>query len=268
MSDLVKYGEWDDEQAAVDKAEAEADGGTPFVKLQVGRNVVRFLPPKVGVRTPFKVVWTHFLRVHGRDKPIPLACPRRESSELCPICDKGFKLRETGNEVDFKESKKWLPRKRVYANVIDRSDPSGIKVLGVGKQVHDQLISIRHDKEDGGNFTNPTEDGFDIVINRKGTGQMDTEYTVRVARDFTPLHDDAAQANEWIEAQFDLSPFGKTHPAAKLRDLMDGNFGGSNGSAPEAATSQPDAAPAQLPKGRRRSAQDDVIDADYEEASS
>jgi len=124
------------------------------------------------------------------------------AKKACPICVQANKLMATGNEKDYKKAKKFQPRRRIYMNVIVRGQESdGPKVWAFGVMIEEQLYEIRKDPEEGGPYTNPVK-GFDLIVRRKGTGQNDTEYTITPStKRPSPLHEDAAQMNEWIESQ-------------------------------------------------------------------
>jgi hypothetical protein len=187
------------------------------MKLGVGESVVRFLPPTPDKKTPFRVVWTHY--VPGAQPPVSFACPQKEANELCPYCEKADQYRKTGNKVDYDKVGKLLPRRRVYANVVDMNNPDkGVQVLAFGKDIHEQLVKIRQRSESrgGGNFSHPI-DGFDIIIERTGTGQYDTEYEVVAARDKTKLANLA-----WIEQQLNLDVYGDVKSYEEIVAMLGG----------------------------------------------
>ena len=128
-SDLVKYGSWDDKEVSKEREEASAADGE-FMKLVVGRNVVRFMPPPIGRGRPFRVVYQHYIKVIGADKPVTFACPRMELHQPCPACAHADRLRATKNSADYELAGDFVARRRVFANVID--PPPNAKVLKQG----------------------------------------------------------------------------------------------------------------------------------------
>lgn len=215
MSNLVKYGSYELEEA--DREEQENQNtGAEFMKLEVGRNVVRILPPPLGKKSPFRVVWTHYFTPPGAQTSISFACPAREAQKPCPMCDTADRLKASGNPADHERAKAFFARRRVYANVINRGNPeTGVQILGFGKSIHDDLIALRKNPDWGGDFTHP-ETGFDIVIERKGTTKNDTEYKVYPKKQ-SPLGN-----LEWLENQPDLDKLSKVLTPDQIRARVSG----------------------------------------------
>ncbi len=159
---MVKYGSFDMEDADDIDNEMSKSFSAEWMKIKVGKNVVRFLPPPLGSKA-LRMVWEHQLNLPNGDFR-NFACSRLMAEKACMICRKADQLKATGNPADFDRAKGLFPRKRIYANVIDRSEPEiGPKILAFGVKIWDQLKEIREDEDFGGDFTNP-ETGFDIVI--------------------------------------------------------------------------------------------------------
>lgn len=248
MSNLVKYGSYELETAEEEKAELDASGsGADFLKFAVGRTTVRFLPPKLGQRSPFKVVYQHFVKLPGITNPAVFACPRMTRKEPCPACVRADELKATGNPADMDLAKELFPSRRVFANVINRAQPEdGPKIAGFGKMVHEQLLAIRADEDSGGDYTHP-EEGFDIIVERTGQGKNDTKYTVRAARQSSPLAGEAQQMQDWIDMQHNLDALSRVPTREELAKMFSGE---SNARGPQRA--RPQASP------RRATAQDDI----------
>ena len=70
MGNLVKYGEWDVADAAKAVEDAKSGGGGEFFKFEDGRNILRFLPPRVGERANVRIFQ------HRRVVPDLRACRR------------------------------------------------------------------------------------------------------------------------------------------------------------------------------------------------
>lgn len=207
MTSMVRYGNFSIDTMNKQSAVADALGGADFLKLVEGANVLRFLPPLEGQDSPFRITAMHYIdAVPGLpNKKLVFACPQHELKQACPACQRAAELSRSLNPIDREQGKKFAAGLRIYANVIDRNNPdAGPRVLAFGKQIWDQLKSILNNPRSGGNFLDPTEKGFDIVINRKGTGQFDTEYTCLPDRNNSPLHVDDAIAQEIIDMQHDL----------------------------------------------------------------
>lgn len=212
MSNIIKYQALDLE--LVDEAQKQVDiiAGGEYENLEVGETVLRFLPAMAGF-TPIRVTAIHYIdAVPGLDgKTIVFACPRVELKQPCPACAKAEELMKTGNPLDRERGYRIQAGLRVYANVLNRKKvEAGPKVLAFGKQIWDQLKAIRKNPRMGGDFTDPSAAGFDIIINREGTGKMDTKYTVAADRQNTPLADTDEETNRIISAGKDLERFVQT----------------------------------------------------------
>lgn len=218
-TNLAQYEEWTEEAAESDQEELDKSGGE-FFKVKEGRNLVRFLPGRPGQK-PFLTVWQHFIEVPGEQRPVVFNCPRMNpSKQPCPACGESDKLRASSSKVDRDRAFKLNAKIRVFANMIDRKNADrGVQVLGFGKTVHEQLISIRRDPSDGGDFTHPLN-GFDIIIEREGTGKNDTEYFCKAARNSTPLHPDPEQVNEWLQHARDLESYAKIPTADEIKKML------------------------------------------------
>lgn len=213
---IATYGEWTPEQ--MEKESAEMAGGGDWWKAPVGKTAVRFLPPKIGWPSPFVIQHQHFFNLPGVEKAIIFACPKMHEGKKCLACAKADQLEGSGNSRDAQASKKLRPQKRMMANIVATpKDPNArVSIYAFGKQVYDQLKSIRESEEGGGNFLDPVK-GFNIIIQRVGTGKDDTKYTVIPARNATPLLN-----MEWIDAQSDLRRLVKIPTVEQQKRLFDG----------------------------------------------
>lgn len=196
-------------------ADIQASGNNEFVKLKEGTNKLRLLPAMPGQKLPFIKVMEHFLEdLPGqKGKTFKFVCPRSMSKGKmrCPACAHSDQLKSTGNPLDNDTAFQWSARLQIYANVIDRKrEEDGPKVFAFGKKIWNQLKPILEDKHDGGDASNPGEDGFDIIVVRKGT-KKDTDYSVRTARKNSSLTDDPDVLETWLEGRKNLEKY-KTLP--------------------------------------------------------
>lgn len=217
---LQKYGGFDLDEAAEDEKELAASGGAnAFLKLNPGKTKVRFIPPLPGKKWR-RVSHVHYVDIPGAGRA-SFPCPKLEAKRACRLCSQAQKLLATGNEIDEKKGKKLLPQRRCYATVVDRNDPeSGARILAFGRTIEQQLIEIRKDEDEGGDFVNPI-DGIDITIIRKGTGALDTRYTVRPGKR-QPLDEDAAAMNELIATQPNLEKWCRVPSDEEIDAILKG----------------------------------------------
>ncbi len=226
MGNIGNYETYSLEELEGDQQEM-SKGSSEFMRLKQGRNVVRVIPKRPGSKM-FQIVHQHYVDVQGMDGPAVIVCrrhsapPEAEPEEKeCPVCDKVNELRRSGNPVDKKLADRIKARKRIYCNVIDRGEPeAGPKVLSFGVTVKEQIDAIFRDPESGGNFSDPLK-GFDLVIERKGSGPLDTEYTVRGSRNVTKLGS-RDQIAAWVEAQAELSTYAELKTLEEMRDALAG----------------------------------------------
>lgn len=256
-SNIVKRGSFEIEAAEAALAEA-SKGGADFYKPKSGQNVLRFLPPPEGKNSPFVVSYQHWITLPDGSRS-NLNCARMIAKQRCPVCEKMDELLRSGNEVDFKAANEFKPKLRVFANIIDREDEAkGVQVFGFGKSVLDQLVAIRKDQRAGGDFTD-IEDGFDILLNKKGEG-MKTEYSCLPSRDSSPLADDVHLANLWLDNQYDLDAYKRVLPFEDAYAKLTGESAGAD--RPSRMTSsgarKPEVLPAKGGTTKRRNVEDDI----------
>ncbi len=226
---LVKYQTYSAEDAEEDRKDLDSSkGGGKMFKLKVGKTKVRFLPYIKPAKSWRRVTKEHFIDVPGVGR-VAFVCPQFETKgkRKCKTCAKGEELFQHANELEAEgdmkgakaarmKAKKLKPKRRVYANAIvrefvgpggqkERHENEGVKVIAFGPMIEDQLIALRQDEEDGGDFVHPTK-GFDIKIARTGEGQNDTDYKVTKST-VCALAEESDQMNDWISKQHNLEKF-------------------------------------------------------------
>lgn len=213
---LQEFEDFSIEQADEDKKSLKTG---KFMKLQVGQNLIRFMPARAGEKA-FRIYWRHFIE-KADGQMFSFACPSRTKpiTGPCPVCAHASKIESNSGKA---AAKKYFPGRRIVANVIDRNDEEvGPKLLEMPMQVYEQLIELRKNLGDDGNFTNPTE-GFDIIISRTGSGQMDTSYTVTGARKSTPLAGDESTWRNWLKEQTDTAYYILPKTEEEIRGMLMG----------------------------------------------
>jgi hypothetical protein len=220
MGNLVKYGSFNLDD--LDKQDAQVAAtttvGADFMKLQPGNNKVRFIPPEGG-GSPFEIVNEHFIDTPTGQR-VRFTCPRLMEKKDCPACQEADRLKRTGNPIDRDKAWSFYPKLRVYSNVIDRENPGAPRILAFGKTIWDGLKRIRRDKDEGGDFTNPGPDGFDVIITREGTGKNDTRYSVRPARTDAALAEGDDGITKVIADQWDLSKYSSVPSLEEAMNMM------------------------------------------------
>jgi hypothetical protein len=242
---IVKYGSYEMEEAEHEAQDLEKLGSGSFMKLVVGKNQFRVLPPPLGKKSPFVVIWTHFIDAKGGER-LAFVCPRLEVKKPCPICTTAERLKSNGNPADFEKAKGMFARRQVHCNVINRSEPErGPVILRFSKGVHEDLVALRKNEDVGGDFTHP-EHGFDIIIERKGTGKNDTKYKVYRHKNETPLGN-----MEWLEMQHDLEKLRVILTPDQMREKA---AGGKEGDGAKTVSAE------HAPVSRRSTVEQDAIE--------
>ena len=217
MSNIVQYKAFDlDTLNDIDRQVKDISSSN-YLELAQGDTIVRVLPA-VGRESPFRVTAMHYIEaLPGSDKRIIFACPRVESRSPCIACQKCEELSRTGNPLDRDRAGKMQAKLTVYCNVIDRADPTAsVKVWRFGNMIWKQLKQIRSNVRSGGDFTDPTANGFDLIVNKEGEGKEGTKYTVTADRQSSPLSPDEGLVNEILASAIDLDSMVNAAPPEEL----------------------------------------------------
>lgn len=253
---LVKYGSYSIEECDRDAAEMSA---SEFYKVKEGENIIRVPPPPPGKTSPIKIVDQHRIEM-GDGRTLVFICP----GTGCPACAKFHELRRSRDSVVRDMAfETFKPRRRAYMNVIDRENPErGPIVWEFGKTVIEDIKKIRSSTRGGGDFTHP-EKGFDLIVDRVGTGKNDTKYKVIADRQCSPLGD-----MSWIEKQVDLDEFCMQKSLEEIEDIIAEFESGNMQPVPArraVVASQSRRLPVNAASAKRRTIQDDVSDATLDE---
>jgi hypothetical protein len=246
MGNLIKFTPYDAETA--EEEGKQFGGNRNYVKLAAGKNRLRMLPAEQGQKSPMKIVKQHSIEVEGKDFPVRFECLDKN----CPACAEESRLSRTGNPHDRKRSNAMRAKTRVFAPVVVRGqEEEGVKVWEFGPQIHEQLRKLRKNEDAGGDFTNPYT-GFDLIVDREGTG-MDTSYQVFPSRQSSKLCDDEEQALAWCETRPNLEEYSKVLSIEEAAKIVRGEVDEG-----EDRPQRRQLPGRQQPKDKRRTAQDDL----------
>jgi hypothetical protein len=216
MSSLIRYGSYTPEALEADNSAAETISGDLLWKFDVGDNVYRVIPPPIGQDTPFRTTAMHYIELPGLARKFAFACPRHELKAACRACEQSRLLSRSPNPLDREEGDAYSAGLRIYMRVINRAIAdilSATRVVGFGRGIQKDLKIIREDPRRGGDFTDPTGTGFDLITTRTGTGLSTRYNTAAVRGENSPLACDAdgkadiELINHLIESQPDLEQF-------------------------------------------------------------
>lgn len=174
-------------------------GGQGFFSPKQGSNTIRILPEVKGMEFFFQTVGRHYFNKKS------VYCPSFTSDgELeCPICEIVSELYSDGSKSSKALASDIRVRKSYWMNIIDRENESvGPLIFTPGVTIMGGITALIGDP-DWGDILD-IDDGFDITIQRKGTG-MDTEYQVNPKRNPSELSKDEELAEKWLLDAKDLS---------------------------------------------------------------
>ena len=109
--------------------------------------------------------------------------------EPCPFMEEYKRLKDSKDEDDKKLAKKMVPSRRYALACLIFKDPKGQemdyngepRLLMVPSSVYQDIIEYWLDEDEAGDMTDP-KTGYDIKIERSGSGQFDTTYSVRACK--------------------------------------------------------------------------------------
>lgn len=201
MGQLEQFGSYTKDAAKQARASENTAG---WMKLNSGTNIVRLLPPVIGLDEPWVTMYQHFIKIPGA-KQVVFNCPRRMENKRCPACEKGDRLKATGNKADEEAAREYWASQRLIAFAVNRDDmDKGIQLFPFGATIKKRL---RHFREKMGKDFTDLQDGYDIVIEKMGSG-MSTEYQTDLGEQ-CPIVSDMAQLEEWAQDLPDLKSFAK-----------------------------------------------------------
>lgn len=109
--------------------------------------------------------------------------------EPCPFMEEYKRLKDSKDEDDKKLAKNMIPSRRYILACIIFKDAKGQemdyngepRLLVVPSSVYQDIIEYWLDEDEAGDMTDP-KTGYDIKIERSGSGQFDTTYSVRACK--------------------------------------------------------------------------------------
>jgi hypothetical protein len=254
MSALSNYGGWSDEDAANEEKEQEskASGASAFLIIKPDTTVVaRVIPALSG--SPFKTFFKHFYKDPTTGKMVSYPCPAKEAGRPCPDCIRAANLMSASIQVDKDLGYKIRAKPRALVNLwirptdeeLKHAEDEGLDTpLGVnkvwevsswvgkkkGKSMHEKLLALKQNARVGGNYTDPSSTGFDLLIERHGA-ELNTRYEVYALKtEPCPLLADEQAAIELIESgQYDLAKFTVPPTDEQVQQILQGNSGPPSG---------------------------------------
>lgn len=185
-------------------------------KPTVGKHSVRIVPATWDRSNPFKEVLVHY--GIGNRTMISLV----NFGEKDPIVEFAKQLATAGDKENWVMSKKLEPKMRVFVPVIVRGEEEkGVRLWEFGKQVYAELLSLADDP-DVGDYTDVI-DGRDITIETTGPETNGTSFNqskVRVRTKTTPLSEDAAEVEKWLNNQPEVFTIFKKYSYDEMKESL------------------------------------------------
>lgn len=217
MSKEKRYYETDPDK--IQKALAEIGQGDYF-KPKEGKNVIRILPPWSKKGLWYKEATIHYgLAVEGKERGY--TCLKQFDKD-CPICEKRDELLK-GDSEDKELADKLRPRLKYYANILDRTT-GRVMIWGFTPKTLGILLGYEADPDHCNNKLTDPEEGYDVVIERTGTGRNDTKYNIRVKPKSSEIGDDS----DWEDKMKDLDDIVEEPDEEKVQDALSEMFGGKS----------------------------------------
>lgn len=185
-------------------------------KPTVGKHSVRIVPAMWDKSNPFKEVQVHY--GIGNRTMISLV----NFGEKDPIVEFAKQLAQTGDKDNWMMSRKLEPKMRVFTPVIVRGEEEkGVRLWEFGKQIYAELLSLADDP-DVGDYTDVIQ-GRDITIETTGPETNGTSFNqskVRVRTKVTPLSEDPAEVEKWLNNQPEVLSIFKKYSYDEMKESL------------------------------------------------
>lgn len=157
---------------------AEKTSNTGFIYPKEGCTRVRLLSPGPNKELGLEVI-RFYINKNSIFSPATF-------DEPCPFMEKYQELKNSPNEEDKNLAKTMVPSRRYVLACLLYKDDKGKelenggepKVMMVPASIYQDIIEYYLDEDEAGDMTDP-DNGYDIKIERSGSGKFDTTYSVR-----------------------------------------------------------------------------------------
>jgi len=187
-----------------------------FWKPSVGKQVIRIVPSKFNISNPFSEVYFHY-GIGARTILSPI-----NYGEKDPIVEFAKQLRQTSDKENWRLAKKLDPKMRVFVPVIVRGEEhEGVKLWQFGKALYLEMLSMADD-DDIGDYTDIMS-GRDITVDTIGPESTGTAYnksSVRVRTKQTPLSENKAEIEKWLDEQKNPIDLFKKHTFDEIKGFL------------------------------------------------
>jgi len=199
-----------------------------WFKPDEGDTDIRIVPTRDG--DPLKEM--HFHYNVGNHKG-PVACPKRNYGEACPICEFASQLWKDGVSNNDEESKKLAKslfvRQRYFSPVVVRGrEDEGVKVYGYGKKAYELLLGYILDPEYGD--VTDSHEGTDITLtytkpNKPGAYP---QTNLKMRRNTSPLLADMEAVPSLLDKLPDFDSLFERLSSAQVEAILDEQLAGDS----------------------------------------
>lgn len=208
-------------------------GGVPFWKPPAGTGEkfkttrLRILPPREDHPDDTYYFW---VALHGNlpGAGRPILCPKKMNGDPCSACDYGNVLWNAGNKDaarDFFSS--WRACVNMVALNADGSCPEDATIIpwAISKETFTSLDSKLGERPKAQRDITDVENGYDVLLARKGTDAQHTKYEIRCVDTASPVADEIlAMMDETDDHATELWPLDRLYPTTdseKIRAFLE-----------------------------------------------
>ena len=211
------------------QAKAQSSGGFEkkdytkiYFKPALGKQTVRIVPWKED--KTFPIIECELHSFDAFKKYIPTL---RNFGEKDPIVDFRKKVFDKGTEEDKVQVKKFAPKVNRYVQVVVIGQEGlGVRLWELNKTNYEALLSILSEEEEYGDISSITN-GRNIIVEGANdsltlNGRTITYIAVsmKVSVKVTPLSNDPAQVEEWLEKQYVPIEQYKKYTAEEIQQIL------------------------------------------------
>lgn len=149
-----------------------------------------------------------------------VVCPKNTYGKPCPICEEAERARREGRQDDYKALK---AKRIVYYNVIDKDEPTKIKIFKVSHFLFEKELieEAKNSTEDGSyvDFANEKK-GYSVQFRGSKGSTGTTEFTAYKGFKFFERKEDLSK---WVAKAHSFDDMLIVHDANKLLKIMNGD---------------------------------------------
>lgn len=232
----------------LEKLQNQSSGGgngkNLFWKPTEGEQTIRIVPYIENPSNPFIEMYFHY-NFGGERLVSPISF-----GDPDPIAEFAQKLRKSGDEDSYEQSKAFQPKMRTHVPIIVRGEEDqGIRYWGFGKQVYEQLLGYIADPE-WGDITHPKE-GRDIKVEYEKPDKGYPKTTIRPRPSQTKALEDLQKLKEMSEELPSLKKLNEALSYDELESKLNAYLNGDS-------TKSDDSTPSEKPKQTAASEKEDA----------